>query len=402
MKKLLKIGFRIIIIILTVVIVGYAGCSLVGIIGNRANLNLAKNLAKVEIIDQIVPFIDEETGHYTFLVDDEREFKVLQLTDTHVGGGFLSIKKDGWALNAIAALITETKPDLVIITGDMIYSSPFMSGTLNNVTPTEMLATALEQLGVYWTVAFGNHDSEYLASATRSEISDVYERDEYEHCIFTRGPSDIFGFGNQIINLKNKEGLITRSYVLLDSNSYVNDATGFLSRYDSIHNDQIEWYKNEITKLNELNKVIDANSEMLKSILFFHIPLKDYLDAWSEYVEASTDTENVKFHYGVAGEGGQVVYHGTVGDNLFETMLELGSTEAVFAGHDHLNNFSISYNGGAGDRYIRLTYGMSIDYIAYIGIWKKTAQRGGTVITVKGTESFNCYGLRLAGLEVIE
>lgn len=68
---------------------------------------------------------------------------------------------------------------------------------------------------------------------------------------------------------------------------------------------------------------------------------------------------------------------------MFETILELGSTKAVFFGHDHRNNFSVEYKG------IRLTYGMSVDYLAYPGIYKEGAQRGCTVITYKPDGSFD-------------
>ena len=60
---------------------------------------------------------------------------------------------------------------------------------------------------------------------------------------------------------------------------------------------------------------------------------------------------------------------------MFETVLEMGSTDSIFCGHDHVNTYSVDYKG------VRLTYGMSIDYLAYIGISKKGAQRGCTVIT---------------------
>ena len=71
-------------------------------------------------------------------------------------------------------------------------------------------------------------------------------------------------------------------------------------------------------------------------------------------------------------------------DNLFETMLELGSTKAIFCGHDHDNNFSIDYKG------IRFTYGMSVDYLAYPGIYKRGSQRGCTVINFSPDGSFDC------------
>ena len=63
-------------------------------------------------------------------------------------------------------------------------------------------------------------------------------------------------------------------------------------------------------------------------------------------------------------------------------MLELGSTKATFCGHDHFNNMSLEYKG------IRLTYGMSIDYLATPGTATSTKQRGGTLIIVAPDSSF--------------
>lgn len=65
-------------------------------------------------------------------------------------------------------------------------------------------------------------------------------------------------------------------------------------------------------------------------------------------------------------------------------MLELGSTQAIFCGHDHKNNFSLDYKG------IRLTYGMSVDYLAYPGIYKLGIQRGCTMISFYPDGSFDC------------
>ena len=63
-------------------------------------------------------------------------------------------------------------------------------------------------------------------------------------------------------------------------------------------------------------------------------------------------------------------------DNLFEKALELGSTQGFFCGHDHDNSIVMNYKG------IDLTYGYSVDYLAYSGISKRGYQRGCTVITV--------------------
>ncbi|MBO5930913.1 MAG: hypothetical protein J6Q70_01600, partial [Clostridia bacterium] len=59
---------------------------------------------------------------------------------------------------------------------------------------------------------------------------------------------------------------------------------------------------------------------------------------------------------------------------LFETVLEKGSTKALFYGHDHLNNFVLDYKG------VKLSYGYSIDYLAYCTD-EQGYQRGCTIIT---------------------
>ncbi len=71
-------------------------------------LKQGSSYAKVEIENQLVPEKDEK-GNWVFTTD--REFKVMQLTDIHVGGGFMSKEVDEKALNAVAAMVTrENRP----------------------------------------------------------------------------------------------------------------------------------------------------------------------------------------------------------------------------------------------------------------------------------------------------
>ena len=249
----------------------------------------------------------------------------------------------------------------------------------------------MEKLGVYWTLGFGNHDTEAYSYYSREDISKFYEGEDMKHCLFQTGDDEVDGYGNQVINIKNSKGIITQSLYLFDSHSYINgDVLGLRWQYDNIHQSQVDWYKNTVNALNEQNqKKLDElglkEKSDIKSAAFFHIPLDEQREAWYEYANNNfEDTENVKLVYGVAGEGNKIVYSGVGEDELFETMLELGSTKAVFVGHDHYNNFSIEYKG------IRLTYGMSVDYLAYPGIYKKGSQRGCTLINFKPDGSFDC------------
>ncbi len=348
------------------------------------NIEHAKSFETVQIENQLVPTKDEN-GYWTFTTDEE--FKVMQLTDVHIGGGYLSKEKDAMALNAVAAMVKAEKPDLVIATGDIAYPVPFSSGSFNNLSGARIFASLMEQLGVYWVITYGNHDTEMYSYYDRAEISDFYENSGFKYCLFQSGPEDIDGYGNSIINVKNSKGVITQAFVLMDTHSYTDgDYFGAMWKYDSVHENQIEWYRETITKLNAYNKKVTGDENAVaKSTAFLHIPPTEYLDAWCEYVDNGfKDTENVKYFYGVAGESEKVVYCSTYEENLFETMLELGSTKGIFCGHDHLNNFSVEYKG------IRLTYGKSIDYLAYVGIHKIGTQRGCTMITYSPDGTFTC------------
>lgn len=384
-------GWRITGIVFICLIAVILICALVGCIGNGANVKFIKGLNAVEADEPLAaPVIDKETGYWTFTCD--RDFRVLQLTDVHIGGGFLSLGKDNKAINAVYDMVSYAKPDLVIVTGDMAYPVPFSSGSFNNMTPTKIFAQLMEQMGVYWAFGYGNHDTEVYSYYTREEISEYYLNAGFKYCLFQRGPENVDGEGNYVINVKNSSGIITQSLFILDSHSY---SKGFFRDYDNLHQNQVDWYASEVNRLTEINKSRGA-TDVIKSLMFFHIPLVEYKTAYDEYKNNGyANTDNVKYIYGIAGEPDELICCGVNQDNMFEKILELKSTQGVFVGHDHLNNFSLDYNGGSGDHYVRLTYGLSIDYLAYFGIAKKTAQRGGTIITIRPDATFDCYGVRM-------
>ena len=338
------------------------------------NLSFADTVRKVNYENQLVPTLDE-TGCYTFTTDGE--FKIMQLTDIHFGGGWMSAGRDKKTINCIAALVTAEKPDLVIATGDIAYPVPFQAGTFNNKSGAKLFAQTMEALGVYWTLAFGNHDTEAYSYFDREAISEFYEQG-FEYCLFQAGPEDINGYGNQCIKVKNTKGEIVQALVTLDSGSYTDgDILGIKWDYDNVHSDQIQWYADQITACNAENEKLGADE--VKSLVFLHIPFEEYKFAWEEYKNnGHQDTENVKWYSGKAGESDEGVYNSKYENELFETMLELGA-QAAFCGHDHLNCFSVDYKG------IRLNYGYSIDYLAYDmthSISKMGSQRGCTMITV--------------------
>ncbi len=375
MKKVLKFLLGFLVGFVAVALIACIVLAVANRISERDMHAYIDSFSRVEYESQLKPQRDEH-GNWYFTTDGD--FKIMQITDAHIGGGALSRTEDKKAMNAIAAMIAYEKPDLVISTGDMSSTYP-TSGSLNNRFAHEYFARLMENLGVYWTVTLGNHDSESYNAYDRAEVAAMYENDEYEYCLFSAGPKDVSGMGNHVINVKNTAGKVTQCLIMLDTHAYTeDDPLGLNWDYDYVKEDQIEWYRDMVELYCK-----DGN-ETAKSLAFFHIPLLEVRDAYWEYVNnGRQNTENVKWIRGNDGEKDPVVFPSETRTELFNTMVELGSTQGFFFGHDHLNNFVLEYKG------ITMSYGFSIDYFAYGGIDRYGYQRGCQIITVHPDGSFD-------------
>ena len=398
-----------------VILVFFAVLALCSFVGYTGNYDYIENTVEAlpEGYSDFEVTYDSDLGYYVFSPKEGasvEDFTVLQLTDVHIGAGAFSAQKDRWALQAVADTITAVQPDLVIVTGDVAYPVPFQAGTFDNQREADMFGELMTKLGVYWTVAFGNHDTEAYSLHDRDEIGDYYfekaTSGEWDKCLFRKNPEgvDISGVGNDMILLEDSDGKIVHSFVTLDSHSYTDgDYFGIAWKYDNIKDDQVHWYASEIKRLSEING--NAEGKFIPSTVYFHIPLREY---GVYYDAAKAGAANAKQLFGDAGESGEKSYPGMYNDILFETMI-LYNGQGTFCGHDHYNTYSLSvtetvhYNiddegimvpvevtDRATAEYsasgtVRLTYGMSIDYLAYVGIANKVEQRGGTEIKVSMT-----------------
>lgn len=415
--------------VLVAIAIIISSIAIANVVAVKGLLAAAKNYEKVQYVERTqyvkVDSADDATagtfykdtdGYWTFICDGD--FKVVQFTDVHIGGGSFSKQTDAWAMNAVATMIRKEQPDLVIITGDIAFPVPYASGSFDNLAPTQIFAEMMESLEVYWTFAFGNHDTEAYSKNTRAQITAWYESRNLEYCLFERGynAGEKMGYGNNIYKVRNSAGIVTQALVTLDSHSYIDgDYFGAAWKYDNIHKEQVEWYEQEMKKLVAANVAIDpAYNQPVKNLAFFHIPLVEYREAWSEVIEHGLDDNNfvpnasdgriVEFNYGVMGESdkkknGQRTYGVFCGlnqDAFFEKGVVNG-LQGTFCGHDHYNNFSVNYtktftdeNGKEITGTVRLTYGMSVDYLAYPGIYKEHSQRGCTVIDISNDGNFDC------------
>lgn len=259
------------------------------------------------------------------------EFKILVTTDLHLWDEKPLIEK---ALSMLARHIAAEKPDLVLFTGDVVLTD------FQQIDSVQF-AQFMEKIGVYWAVVFGNHEAreekEYHKYFMLKNIVD------FPHCLSKFGDESLFGYGNFAINIMNSDGTIRQSLFMFDSGRDVNPkyfeehkAPHNLKGYDFLKNNQINWYKNSIRSLEE-------ECGKFKSMMFMHIPLCEYeevmkLDENGNYVP----TGKAEILYGGMYES---VGCSAFNSGMFDAIIEMGSTQAVFAGHDHVNDFCAKYRG---------------------------------------------------------
>lgn len=339
--------------------------------------------ANVEIIE------NDKYDNIAIKLNENRDVKVLQLSDIHLGNGAMSVKKDRKAMQAVCKLIENANPDLIVLTGDVIYPNSALTGSSDNLSALKIIINIMEKYQTPWTMCFGNHDAEYMADYGKSALCDLLESEQYKYCLFKRGPENIGGLGNQVINIYNADDSFNSSIFLFDNAEYAGATQ--TSGYNPISLEQTNWYKNEIEKMNAVE------GKTILSFAYFHVPLKEYEIAWNLYRDGNL---SVKHYFGWANENGGNISAPDERGTFFDTAVELGSTKAMFCGHNHLNDFSIEYQK------IRLTFTKSIDYIAYFlqGIANKTEQRGSTTLMIKGlnsqmTQDFDIYQTKLTDIE---
>lgn len=274
-------------------------------------------------------------------------FRILQLTDTHWAEGKETCAKTE---QLIRWLVQNEKPDLAILTGDIITAHPAEAGWRS-------LIRIFEDLKLPFAVTMGNHDAEYW---TREAIYALLETSPY--FVGSYGDKDLTGGGNFTLPIYTEQGdKVSWLLYAIDSNDYL--PADSYSHYAWIANDQIQWYRRQSLLYKETN-----GGKPLPSLAFFHIPLMEY----RQVLEAKT-------YLGLAEDSG--IASPEVNSGLFASFLDMQDVRGVFVGHDHNNDFIGLHKG------IALAYGRGSGFEAYGHL-----ERGGRMIVLReGTKHFETW-----------
>ncbi len=277
------------------------------------------------------------------------DFIILNITDIHFSDYDIRALMAFPAMATVRRLVKEIKPDLITVTGDMVCGK-------STAYSIECFTRFMEGFGIPWAPVFGNHDNE--ANCDLNFLAEAMMRGK--HCLMKKGAADM-GVGNYIINLARKDG---------ESLRYIHSLIMMYTPNSHLNDTQISWYKWAAKGISEV-----AGYEAQSSVLF-HIPCAEYQYAY----DAAWDADNASWReeYEAAGECNEKICchrdkDGKPVDNaFFAAVKSAGTTKNIICGHEHMNNFSILYEG------VRLTYTLKVGK----GSGYQRGMNGGTLITV--------------------
>ena len=327
-------------------------------------------------------------GIADFVLDlpEDRPLRILQLTDMQIIDAAQQRTPDRlnareialWQPEAIpvqctdqiCGTIAQASPDLIFITGDVIYGEFDDTGTSFG-----RFCDFMDSFGIPWAPVYGNHDNESRLGVdwqnSRLEASSL--------CLFQKGT--VTGNGNYSV-LITRRGIPCRALYMMDSGGCMGSPSASARRGPGFGGDQYEWLYTTAERLTEAN-----GGTPVPSFLCFHIPCFQFHQAAVEKGYQTSD-EGEKYVIGVTspardGDFGckrePIGCFGTPED--FVDRLRTAGIDGVFAGHCHANNTSVLWQG------IRWTYGLKTGQYDY----HTPGQVGGTLITLFGETFTVCH-----------
>ncbi len=287
---------------------------------------------------------DSENDKYQLQFNADGKFKIIHLTDIQDDYPMVAASKQ-----FIKEVLAEYQPDLVVLGGDNTVSSKE-----NKEASIKEICDIFVNAKTYFTATFGNHDAEQ--DYTREELWPMYVKYGGQYFLgfdaAAADGSDLTGVGNHNLTVLSSDGTkVAYNVFVLDSNMYTRDENGN-GVYDCVHADQIEWYKSVAEELKEEN-----GGEVVPSLVFQHIICNDALEeGWcksdislysvSEHIGKDIEGQSYsflpKFHKFKDPYIGELPCPGYYNYGEADEMLKMGDVKAIFSGHDHVNDFSLT------------------------------------------------------------
>lgn len=305
------------------------------------------------------------------------KIKILQLTDTQVIDASQRRTADRLRADEIAAwdaknfdaqcgdhirsLVAQARPDLIIITGDVVYGSFDDSGST-----LLWFCRLMDSFKIPWAPVFGNHDNE----SKKGVLWQCERLEESEYCLFRRG--SVSGNGNYTVGIAIGSDLI-RVVHLVDSNGCSASEDPAVIKEKGIYADQLTLIASNTAKLRA------AQEKAIPAFMAFHIPVSCFRAAelakgyQSEEHEFYTLGASVPARDGDFGFKLEKYRPIEVDDSAFIDFLHSQGIDGVFVGHVHNACTCIDYEN------VKWVFGLKTGQYDY----HVPGQLGGTLISLE-------------------
>ncbi len=272
----------------------------------------------------------------------------------------------------INEVLDKVRPDLVIFGGDNVVTS--------DVRAFDEIFNPLVERGILFTFVFGNHDDE-CSDLTKEEI--LAHCLTYDGCLAYDADPDLHGCATHNLTIKSHDGTKTAFNIwLFDCGDYCTTEDGD-EIYDCVRKDQIEWYKQTSTALE------DENGGKVPSIAFQHIIVQEVMEGmfYESPFNLGKLTKNFLNGKSYTYLPKLTAFEGVFlepptpscdNDGEWDAFVERGDVIACVSGHDHVNNFITTVDG------IDIVQSPSCTYSSY-----HDCMRGARVITINENDPWN-------------
>lgn len=268
-----------------------------------------------------------------FVVEVEagRDPVILQLTDPQFNN---ATQMEERAFAPMRETILATNPDLILVTGDIVYGKYDHDGLA-----FAAFVEFMESFGIPWAPVFGNHENE----ANIGVDWQCEQLENAEHCLFKRGT--LTGNGNYTVAVAQGDRL-ARVFYMLDSNGCTSPSAASadkVKKSEGFAEDQITWYTDHIRTLREAAPDVKISFAFHIQPAIFTEALKGYGNYFPVYLDQKGDGST-----GIIG-----LQVPTVWDKNFTVWKGLKSlgVDSIFVGHEHCISASLVYEG------VRLQFG---------------------------------------------
>lgn len=242
--------------------------------------------------------------------DEHKQFKIAQFTDTHF---FKGGPRSPEVLENIRAVMEAEQPNLVVLTGDIVTGR---KKEQHSIESWQILTDLLIEYQVPYAIAFGNHDDE--AEVSREELLDYLSKRPF--CLISdEGGEEVQGSGNYVLPVYNSRDEVGKLLYCMDSRSYSLAKDKGIDGYGWFDPSQISWFA-------RTNQDWLSEHPEVQSLLFFHIPLPEYKQAFDQG----------EFRNGIRMEEECAP---KINTGMFAAMALEGNVLGTFVGHDHNNNY---------------------------------------------------------------